>query len=151
MTCNRLAILSTITALVLAAPSYAQPRPSDVELFQFTFQGVPANAQSSDAMLAQPAAREAASGMRLAESKARVDRKYEVPKAPRMTEQPAQSSRDQFRRSPSASTTSANGSRCTSCRSTCNRRWRTNCGNTSTCKKSYSGCMRECWQEYCRS
>ena len=34
MACNHMAVLSTITALLFAIPSHAQPRPSDVELAQ---------------------------------------------------------------------------------------------------------------------
>ena len=34
MAYNRLAVLSTITALLFAVPAYAQPRPNDVELAQ---------------------------------------------------------------------------------------------------------------------
>jgi hypothetical protein len=78
MTCNRLAVLATIAALLLAAPSYAQPRSSDIELAQFTLQGAPANAQSSDRALARPTAGEAVPGIRLAASTIRVD-KCEVP------------------------------------------------------------------------
>jgi hypothetical protein len=136
----RLAVLSAIAALVLAAPASAQPRLGGAEMVQSISQAVQAEAM----------ARAGAGGMRLAATKIRVDKHYEVPKAPRKTEGPAQDSRDQTRRS-SSSSSSSSGPRCTSCRSACSRRWRANCGTTSSCKSSYAGCMRECWKDSCRA
>ena len=137
----RLAVLSAIAALVLAAPASGQPHLGSAEMAPSQSQSVPAEAM----------ARAGAGGMRLAATKTRYDKHYEVPKAPRQTEGPGQDSRDQTRRSSSSSSSSASGPRCTSCRSACSRRWRTNCGTTSSCKSSYAGCMRECWKDSCRA
>lgn len=75
--------------------------------------------------------------------------KYEAPKAPRTTQEGRSQERSQEPSGTRSSSASSGGRSCRSCRSGCYQRWRSNCGYTSTCKKRYASCMRNCAQEHC--
>lgn len=44
----------------------------------------------------------------------------------------------------------AQGRACRACRADCYARYRTYCGYSESCRRSFTLCMRDCWEGYCR-
>lgn len=46
--------------------------------------------------------------------------------------------------------TSTVGTGCKSCRASCSKRWRADCGTAKSCQNQYATCMRVCWDSICQ-